>query len=81
MSNYKLNKQSIEFLFDNGFLAHKYTEVCKELIGDLDTVQSSLNNNLIESVPNTKGETFFVYESMFFAIVEYHWQNAINCYN
>lgn len=74
--NAKVDKESIGFLFDNGLLSKKYSKVDDDLIQELTSISEFLYSNLVET-KTAKGETYFVYDSYIFAVIEHHLQNAI----
>lgn len=56
--NVKVDKESIGFLFDNGLLSKKYSNVDDDLIKELTSISEFLYSNLVET-KTAKGETYF----------------------
>lgn len=80
---YKMNQESISFLFDHSLLPkEKYTDFV-ELQYDLDELYSFIVVNTKEKEYHDYIEDEFVtvtkpiYDSMFFAVVEHHIFNCI----
>lgn len=79
---HKLNKESLHFLFDNDLIPIKnYENNLFELQLELDELLAFIHVNVTESDYDKRhpscSELCYSYDSMFFAIVEYHIHNTI----
>lgn len=71
--NYTINKESIEFLFDHDLIPKKRYDNIVELQYDIDYAKTIIEHN----VSFSKVDESPIYDSMLFAVLEYHVNNAI----
>ena len=76
-----VNKESLEFLFDHDLIPRKKYDNLFELQLELDELLSFVNVNVTETEYDKQHpscpELSWSYDSMFFAVVEYHIYNTI----
>lgn len=71
--NYTINKESIEFLFNHDLLPKKSYDNIVDLQYDIDYAKTIIEHNVSYSKETNEP----IYDSMLFAVLEYHVYNAI----
>lgn len=70
--SYKLNKSSVDFLYDHDLISKKYNEYCDELLHEIIQIQIWLESHIVND-NNTQ-----YYESYFHTLVHENVNNLIS---